>query len=159
MALKYASPRELRHRVPSTATDDDPGLWSVSMKRPDPGVPIGFEPGQIRFVTAAGSPLAFEDRRRLCQNQRVGPSGAPGLMTNGELGTVEPAVHMTPAVRCEGPLEGPLRRVGEVTGEHVTQLAAASDRQWGESAIAGSAVYRLASERRYDTDEHDCHPG
>ena len=63
------------------------------------------QPSEIGLVTATCLTHAFDEFVGLGQHQRVGPTGAPGLVADGKLVGVECAMHVCASVLGERPVE------------------------------------------------------
>jgi hypothetical protein len=89
-------------------------------------VPLGREPTQVG--RGAGPPLQVcgEERVGLGQHQCVRAALPPGHVCDGELGAVDPGVHMVPALLSERPLEGASARVSQEPAQDKAQLTGAA---------------------------------
>src|SRR5205085_9492383 len=88
-----------------------------------------IQPGEVGLGTEACLPVPLEQRFGLGQHQGVRPPAAAGLVTNRQLGIVDPGVDVAPALGSERPVEGASRRVAEELLEASAQLAATTGRE------------------------------
>src|SRR6516162_2699399 len=85
------------------------------------GIPLCREPLQIGFVPDPRLLLAGEQGVGLGQDEGVGTALPPGLVGDGQFGSVDPGVDVLPALLGERPLEGPPALVIQERAEGIAQ--------------------------------------